>query len=374
MKKKILIITPFFEPNIGGVETHLNDLCNYLSSHDFRVFVLTYQPLTTKIKARQFEKKKNLYIHRINWPSFNLFYKLESHNILEFLYVTPPLLVYSFLFLLFNNKDVDTIHAQGLNAALISGILSFIFKKRSVISTHAIYELKRNSLFSKALKIVLSSADVILALSKPSQKELIDIGLPSKKVKLYHYWIDLKNFKPFNRKVIKSNFKNNFIVLFVGRLIKIKGVNVLLKVAKQTPQIFYLFIGDGPLASNIKKISKNYENVKFLGKKTSKELPFYYNEADISCFPSQHSEGFGRVILESLACGTPVIASNLGGIPEAMNSSVGFLIKPTAKNLKKTIEYIHSNPNKLKKMEKKCRTYINKNFSSKNAKLITMYY
>ena len=82
MKPGVLILTPFYEPNVGGVETHLKDLTDYLKKTDrYRVYVLTYQPLTTKAKGAYSEggKDDNVKIIRIPWIGFNLFHKLEPY-------------------------------------------------------------------------------------------------------------------------------------------------------------------------------------------------------------------------------------------------------------------------------------------------------
>ena len=65
--KGILILTPFFSPNTGGVETHLDDLVEYLVKRSYQVYVLTYQPLMNNIQAQSVEKKPNLEIRRIKW-------------------------------------------------------------------------------------------------------------------------------------------------------------------------------------------------------------------------------------------------------------------------------------------------------------------
>ncbi|MBS7649373.1 glycosyltransferase, partial [Candidatus Bathyarchaeota archaeon] len=132
MKETVLILTDAFPPNIGGVESHLYDLCKYLAESDHRVFVVTYQPITTKAKGLKVERRKNLEIHRMQWFGYNLYPKLESYPILLFLYEFPGLFVSSLFFLLKRRKEVDVIHAQGLITGYITKILVKIFKKRCV--------------------------------------------------------------------------------------------------------------------------------------------------------------------------------------------------------------------------------------------------
>lgn len=370
LKKNVLIVCPFFRPNIGGVETHLDDLCEYLRIHDYKVFVVTYQPLTTKTKGLRLEKKENLEIYRINWFGYGLFHKLESYPILEFLYITPRLLFGVLLFLLRNNQKIDIIHAHGLNAAFIAKVLFRIFKKKCIVSLHAIYGLNQRSIKSKMIRWTLKSADKILTLSKPSKDELFRIGIPLEKIDIYKHWVKQDIFKPLDKLKIKEcfNLQQKFVVLFVGRFIEKKGISLLIEVAKQVnKKIHFLFIGDGPFVNVVKKSCREINNISFIGKLNNQDLPIYYNVADVVCIPSQYEEGSGRVILESISSGTPVIASNRGGIPELVDKTVGILVESTADSLKAAIEDLYYNREKLKIFNKNCRVYAEKNFGEKNA-------
>lgn len=156
MNKKpgVLILTPFYEPNIGGVETHLKDLTDYLRKDDrYRVYVLTYQPITTKAKGKYFERNGNVLIIRLPWMGLGLFHKFEPYPVIEFLYITPWLFIWTFIFLLFKSRDVEVIHAQGFNAAFVARLLNKVFKKRFIASTHAIYSMDVNSLMAKGATV-----------------------------------------------------------------------------------------------------------------------------------------------------------------------------------------------------------------------------
>ncbi len=374
----ILIITPFYDPNIGGVETHLKDLTNYLKKENkYDVNILTYQPITTKEKGKYLEKSQNITIIRIPWVGLNLFHKLASVPFLQFVYVTPLLHICTFIFLLANNKKVDLIHAQGFNASFIARLSKTVFRKKFIASTHAIYELKPKSLTAKLVKWVLKTADKILTLSVPSREELIGIGIAKNKIETYRYWINQDVFKPLDKKQAKEKvgWNDKFIVLFVGRFIKIKGMDVLLDVARKTDKkLNFAFIGDGPLYKEIKSISENLANVEFIGKVKNHKLPDYYSAADILCIPSQYEEGLGRVILEALSCGTTIVGSNRGGIPEVVDSSIGLLVEPTAKKLKQAIENLYDDEVTLKSLSDNCRGYATKRFSEKNAVVISKSY
>ncbi len=83
-----------------------------------------------------------------------------------------------------------------------------------------------------------------------------------------------------------------------------------------------------------------------MGKIANVDLPKYYNIADIFCIPSQYEEGYGRVVIEAVACGVPVIGSNKGGIPEALNETVSILVEPTKDNLKSAISGLYFDEHK----------------------------
>ena len=375
---KILILTPFFRPNIGGVESYLDDLCEYLRMHDHTVHVLTYQPLTAMIKAPALEKSENLQIHRISWFGHNLFHKLEPYPVLEFLYLTPYFFIRTFLFMLKYSKDIDVIHAQGLNAAFVGKFTAKIFRKRSIMSTCAVYNFQKGSFFAKVVKWTLSGYDKILALANFSKRELLDIGLPEDKVDTYYLWVDQDKYVPADKKQIKAklSFKDEFVVLFVGRFIKLKGADIILDIAaKIQKNIKFVFIGDeGPLLESIEKEAKLSKNVMIVKGIRGQELIPYFQGADIFVIPSQYDEAFGKVIIESLSCGTPVIGSKRGAIPDILNESVGRIVVADEGNIKNAIEYLYDNRAELAKLTANCRSYAQKNFNISNIESIKKHY
>jgi len=88
--------------------------------------------------------------------------------------------------------------------------------------------------------------------------------------------------------------------------------------------------------------------------------------ADVFLFPSLYAEGWGRTAMEAVACGLPVLGSNLGAIPENLDPSVSILFKPTFNNFKTQITKLLTTPKKYSKLQKNCRPYALKYFSSKN--------
>jgi len=374
-KKKILIMSLSYPPNIGGVETHLYDYVNYLNKINQPAVLLTYQPITTKVRAKSFEKSGGVEIRRISWFGNSLFLKLKNQPFLEFLYLFFPLLIFSFI-LLFRSRDIRVIHAHGLIAGFAAVIVNMVFKRKILISTHSIYNFPKQGLYRRIAHFTFSNCDSVLVLSKQSEKEMISLGIDKKKVHVFTYWVDQNIFRP-NRHDTKSKmgWNDEFVVLFVGRLIEEKGIVELLEAASlASNKIRWVIAGTGPLEELIKQKSKINNSIVFLGKIKNQDLASLYNAADLLLVPSTHEEGFGRVILEALSCGLPVIAANRGGIVEAMNSEVGELIEINPKNISQSVEKLRVDRGALSSKSKAAIAFAKKRFSDKNARVIINLY
>jgi glycosyltransferase involved in cell wall biosynthesis len=369
---RVMQLTAHFRPNLGGVETHLDDLVNALTKRKWEVVVLSYQPLTTKTDWKVHENSESLEVFRIPWLP-GLFYKLVDKPILEFLYLVPGLFLTTPVVIFLRNPDV--IHAHGLVAAFVAVFWGNIFRKRVIISTHSIYHFPEKGLYRGFVKTVFSGADIVMGLSKKAAEEIKALGTSSKKVRVFTYWIDLDKFRPISGAKKRLHWGNDFVVLFVARLVQEKGVRELLEGAKIWNKNIHLYIaGFGPLESEIKSIQKAFKNIHYLGKINPNELSLYMNGADLVIVPSTHEEGFGRVILESLACGTPVIGSNRGAIPEAMDNTVGKLIAINPQNIKKNVEELFNNKSLYTKKASSTRKFAERRYSEKNAEQIINAY
>jgi len=373
---KILQLSVHFAPNVGGVETHLTDLVEGLAKKRHTVFVLTYRPLVKKAPWKFLDKqKKNITIVRLPWiPGF--FYKFVTSPIIEFLYLVPGLFFATPVFLIINNPDV--IHAHGLVAGFIGVFWAKIFRKRVVVSTHNLYHFPTSGLYRNFAKWIFSNASVTICLSDQSVKEIKKLGVPSEKVKRFIYWVNVDLFRPMHKEKIKRELSlaYPFIILFVGRLIEIKGVRELINAGKDVSNAVKIVIaGDGPMHDEVEKAAQKRDGkIIFIGAIDNKKLPLYYNAADAVIIPSTHDEGFGRVILEALSCGIPVIGSNRGAIPEAMDETVGRLITVTPKNIAQAIMTLQKNKQLLAKLSKNARTFAVKRYSEKNIDIILSTY
>jgi len=191
---------------------------------------------------------------------------------------------------------------------------------------------------------VLRSADKILFTSKDYSEVSYSLKLlrgREDRIGELPNGVDPVHFKPgapddFMAMKYKPTGKEQLILLVAGldKAHYFKGIPILLEALSQQPeQVKAVIVGDGDLKSEYEKISNNLgieDRVFFPGRVSNKLLPQYYQIADVTVLPSTTmGEAFGLVLVESLACGTPVIASNLPGVRTVVSDGVdGFLVNP----------------------------------------------
>jgi len=378
-KMNILMITPFFKPNIGGVETHLEDLCKYLTRRGYRVFVVTYQPLSTKVRGPMVEKEGNLEVRRIPWFGYNLFNLLEPNPVAEILYLFPALFLYSLLFMLINFKRVNIVHTHGIVASLVGKFLKLFFRPKFVATMHTTYYLDKRPFLRRIFRWVLSSYDKILFVSHGIMHEFVKSGINPAKAKVFTYWADGGRFKPMNKLECRRMLGLNceFLVLFVGRLIREKGVHILNEVARlSNGRIKFAVITSGSKKEFERMVGSELpNNMIYIGPVDYSKLHLYYSAADMLILPSQYREGFSRAVLESALCGTPVVASKVGCLPEVVTWDVGVLVDPpTPQAFHRVIEYFFNNREELHKLSARCSEYARRVFTEGNAKIIEEAY
>lgn len=141
--------------------------------------------------------------------------------------------------------------------------------------------------------------------------------------------------------------KKQDIIVYAGRLTPGKGVGVLIDalpdLLKIYPKYQFVFAGDGILKTELQKIAKENRNIKILGNIDHKELLKLFSKAKISLAPANWPEPFGRVVLESISYGTPVIVGERGGLARIIDGKWGIAIDPNKENLQNAIKTILKN-------------------------------
>lgn len=179
--------------------------------------------------------------------------------------------------------------------------------------------------FAYPKKLILETAAQAAAsigVSGALVEKLADLGVSRDKLKIFRNGVDLERFQPEN----KSEARNKIglpaagkILLSVGNLIELKGHHIAIDALAKLPADTYLVIaGTGPERENLENQAKQVglsNRVLFAGHVDNQDLKWWYSAADILVLCSSR-EGWPNVLLEAMACGTPVIATSVGGIPE----------------------------------------------------------
>lgn len=225
--------------------------------------------------------------------------------------------------------------------------------------------------FHRFWGVYKKSVDVFIAPSSFMKKMMVKAGFSASNIEVLPNFIDNKDFMP--------RYGGDRYIIYFGRLSKEKGVDVLLKAMETIPNIRLLVIGSGPEEKNIKKFIKERKlgNIKLIGHLTKKELIPHIQNARFSVVPSIWPEVCPLAVLESFALGKPVIASNIGGLPELVKEGYrGFLFEPgNAKELAKKIKQLFFNSLLIEKMGRLARRKIDQEHTPQQyyAKLLDVY-
>jgi glycosyltransferase involved in cell wall biosynthesis len=178
----------------------------------------------------------------------------------------------------------------------------------------------------RAILRYLPHASAVVTRSGELSRLLANAGFPAEKLHAIYNGVDLDLFHPRDQAAARRELflpEGVPVILFVGNFFKVKNPqNLILAMAElKTPDSLLVMAGGGPLEEPCRELAAkfNLENrVIFAGRKTPGEIAHLMNAADVLALPSQN-EGVPNVILEAFASGLPIVASQVGGIPEVLN-------------------------------------------------------
>jgi glycosyltransferase involved in cell wall biosynthesis len=321
---KITITTPVYPyPKRGvytGIERHVENISKYLALNNCKVRVIT----TFWNGGNSYDIKDGVEIFRVKDATL---YLGRAAGLAELNYLSFSLT--SILKSLELDSDILLLNNQSpfsflSNAKLKVGLTHHI---DYIKNFKDIFVIPFADLYSKMTKL-----DYIIAPSYFTKKQIIEtFKIPSEKIEVIHEGVDTSKFNPNNKPIFRDKFKSQYVILFVGALVKTKNVDKLIRVfnyVQKRIDTSLVIVGEGPEKSNLMKIVKelNLTNkVFFEGFVKDEDLPYYYSSCDIfaSC---SIIEGFGLIFLEAMASGKPVVAFNIASIPEVVGNG-GIIIK-----------------------------------------------
>jgi len=352
---KILRVSSDLYPSIiGGVGLHAHEMSKDQSSLGHQVVMYTAAPeLNSNCQI-----KYNYTIHRFK-PVIKLFGNSIVPNM--------------FLHMLKKRYKYDIIHAHS-HLCFSTNLCAIIKKLGSVplvITTHGgLNSQTAPEWFQKiynltGAKFTFSSADKIICYTDTEREEMINFGIKPEKIALIHNGIDTNLFTP-----PKDNLRHtNNRLLWIGRYVPGKGVEYLIDafsiLKAKHPNVSLMMIGNGPLKEKIDKKILSLNLKEAIIQKDfipNSEIINVYHNSNILILPSL-GEGVPRVILEAMACGLPIVCTNLPQLVDLLDEC-GFMVPlKDSKTMAEKISEILSDPNIATKLGENGRKKVVDNYS-----------
>ncbi len=274
---------------------------------------------------------------------------------------------------------------EGISAVIAKLILKVLRKNISIItevhgdweSAPALYLSPKSKLFSRILSrlgrrlsnLTLKNSNVIRSISSFTTEKLSSKF--NKPIVEFPTYTDIELFLNSNDDIQKSSLYNNYI-FYAGMLIYLKGVHVLIesmtKIVEKYEKQLLLIAGSGEYQKELERLVKERkleDNIIFLGHLDQRTLSSYMRNCMVLVLPSL-MEGLGRVLIEAMACGKPVIGTAVGGIPDLIKDGKnGFLVQPNnSEAIANRIIYLIQNPDVAVKMGINGREFVSATFST----------
>lgn len=310
-------------PTFGGSGVLATELGKVLADKGYGIHFITYQQ---PVRLTGFSA--NIFYHEVRVPSYPLF---------DF----PPYetALASTLVDVVKNNNVDLLH---VHYAIPHASAAFMAKQiladenihvPFITTLHGtdITLVGRDKTYAPVVTFSLNKSDAITAVSDNLRKETLEHFNIQKEISVIHNFVDIKRFavKPMDafKKVIAPNGEK--VILHASNFRKVKRIADVIytfnKIQKAIPSKL-LLVGDGPERHMAEELCRElgiFEETRFVGKQ--QDMEDIYAIADLFLLPSEY-ESFGLAALEAMAAGTPVVATNAGGIPEIItHNKNGFL-------------------------------------------------
>ena len=262
----------------------------------------------------------------------------------------------------------DILHGHwAFPGGFIAVLLSNLFRKKSVVTIHGGFSiLSKFKLLQKIVIYTLNKSSYIITNSNYTKNKFIEMGLKNEKIirifvppNFIEHDTDINNLKNFRQKFVDSEHK---IILFVGGLREVKGIEYLIKslIEIKKSKVHLIIVGYGVLLEQLKNLTKSIgveKNVTFFGPANPKEVANLYAISDVFVLPSiidsgGFTEAMGLVIPEAMRSELPVIASSVGGIVDIIENEVNGLLvqQKDPKSIANAIERIISDKNLKEKI------------------------
>jgi len=347
---------PGFHPIKGGTETVVRNLSIELNRIGVHTDVITFnmdRKYAPKWKGK-IEKFDGVTVFKV--PALNWLPMEHSSRITSGVNLIPG----RFTNLL---KEYDIIHFHEVDFSF--PLFSFFVKRPKILHLHGISVdfFKRYHLSRIIFKQV---ADYYITITSQMGRDLTELGITTNRIIYLPNSIDVNSFQP-------EGEKDDNLLLYLGRIVPVKGLHVLLESLRYIKQSTRLMIvgpiGDFKYYQDIlehmeQENKKGKHKITYLGTVPQAELMKIYQKASVFILPS-FWEAFPVVILEALSCETPVITTPVGGNPEVIRNFENGILVPVNDPLRlaEAIDFMLENKDNRARMGRKGRELVTKNFS-----------
>ncbi len=389
---RICFLTRFFPPKIvGGGEISAYHTARMLSEYDICVHVVTTKIRNLPESWENHFAWKKLSVHRIlsNNTSKNLLLNEMGNNLVFSIKNVVHLVSF------FKKNAIDLIHIYNMDMLFEGMIAGKIMNIPVIVSANSNWStcfhgnhilppftmrrlcykcnfqnlskcvmfLYFPSSFPNFVKYFLTPiflfkiairrrlmrlTDKIIAVSNCVKRILTKNGIPKEKIHVIHNFFNSKSYQNINKEIFKQLipcFPQKKSIIFVGRLKIEKGIVLFIKAAqflvKNGTDANFVVIGSGPLFERLQSVvqtSKLNNNIFFTGNLPYKLMPSVYAAADIIVAPVIREEALSRVLYESMAASSPVIATKVcGNVDVVIDGVNGLLVRPTVNELSKAM-------------------------------------
>lgn len=337
----ILILKFPYSSNYGGGEKHTLTLVEEFKKRGFKFYLVS----SCKVLLKEFQKRE--------WPYQKIWAGIEPvslQSVIIFPLLTPFIFIELFFILAYYKifKKIKIIYCLSFTEKILAVPIAKILNLKIIWAEHVLPTRWFYANPFKILYILWSRWVKIFTISEAVKKQLVNFGVRGKNVQAIYYGLDSQDFTPQSK---SKDLTSKFIIGTIARLSSEKGVDILIRATKmvqaQISNLQVWIIGEGEEKEKLESLTKelNLENqVKFWG--FQKNFKNFLKNFDIFILPSIKREALGITLLEALAYQKPVIASNLGGIPEIIeDQKTGLLVEPgNPQTLAEIIIKLYKNP------------------------------
>lgn len=362
MTISVCMVTHVYYPVVGGAERQLQQVAVHLRNNGVRVTVLTRRLPGTA----PFEVVEGTPVYRIPSPGPNKTIRSLTFTLSALIFLTR------------RRSEFDLFHAHNiLSPTTVAALAGRIWHKPVVVkllnsgtdASSELIRLRYKLLGPQRMKYYRTHIDAFVCINSQIAQDLLTLGIPQDRLHFIPNGVDIAYFHPptmTERAAVRRQLRldGRPVAVFVGRLVKLKQINLLLQAWAQIPDGQLLLVGDGPERVALEALSRELglgDRVRFCG--MVHDVRDYLQASDLFVLPSRF-EGLSNALLEAMSCGLPAVATRVGAAPELLETPGAGLVVggEDVDELRSALRWLLDNPMLRLQMGTQARELIEANY------------